>query len=124
MPNSAMIISRSQCRLAARGLTRMALIAILRERVSGDLNALPESALTWWNTHVMTVTHDVAYSMTWVDLKKKMTDKIKLKDMVGGLPDMIQWILWLQKPKDMPEGYRNGHIIDGKRGSSIAERPS
>ncbi|GJR89373.1 hypothetical protein Tco_0213384 [Tanacetum coccineum] len=23
-------------------------------------------ALTWWNTHVMTVTHDVAYSMTWV----------------------------------------------------------
>ncbi|GJU07414.1 putative reverse transcriptase domain-containing protein [Tanacetum coccineum] len=38
---------------------------------------LPEEAgaLTWWNTHVMTVTHDVAYSMTWVDLKKKMTDK-------------------------------------------------
>ncbi|GJT61742.1 putative reverse transcriptase domain-containing protein, partial [Tanacetum coccineum] len=34
-----------------------------------------ECALTWWNTHVMTVTHDVAYSMTWVDLKKKMTDK-------------------------------------------------
>ncbi|GKA20265.1 putative reverse transcriptase domain-containing protein, partial [Tanacetum coccineum] len=31
-------------------------------------------ALTWWNTHVMTVTHDVAYSMTWVNLKKKMTD--------------------------------------------------
>ncbi|GKF20313.1 hypothetical protein Tco_0068951 [Tanacetum coccineum] len=25
--------------------------------------------------HVMTVTHDVAYSMTWVDLRKKMTDK-------------------------------------------------
>ncbi|GJU17011.1 hypothetical protein Tco_1144977 [Tanacetum coccineum] len=23
-------------------------------------------ALTWWNSHVMTVTHDVAYSMTWV----------------------------------------------------------
>ncbi|GJX99949.1 putative reverse transcriptase domain-containing protein [Tanacetum coccineum] len=33
------------------------------------------SALTWWNSHVMTVTHDVAYSMTWVNLKKKMTDK-------------------------------------------------
>ncbi|GJX77629.1 reverse transcriptase domain-containing protein [Tanacetum coccineum] len=25
--------------------------------------------------HVMTVTHDVAYAMTWVDLRKKMTDK-------------------------------------------------
>ncbi|GJQ98756.1 reverse transcriptase domain-containing protein [Tanacetum coccineum] len=34
-----------------------------------------ECALTWWNSHVMTVTHDVAYSMTWVDLRKKMTDK-------------------------------------------------
>ncbi|GJR47063.1 putative reverse transcriptase domain-containing protein [Tanacetum coccineum] len=32
-------------------------------------------ALTLWNTHVMTVTHDVAYPMTWVDLRKKMTDK-------------------------------------------------
>ncbi|GJS97986.1 reverse transcriptase domain-containing protein [Tanacetum coccineum] len=32
-------------------------------------------ALTWWNSHVMTVTHDIAYSMTWVDLRKKMTDK-------------------------------------------------
>ncbi|GJX12035.1 putative reverse transcriptase domain-containing protein [Tanacetum coccineum] len=37
--------------------------------------------LTQWfermetNSHVMTVTHDVAYSMTWVDLRKKMTDK-------------------------------------------------
>ncbi|GJU29843.1 reverse transcriptase domain-containing protein [Tanacetum coccineum] len=44
----------------------MALIAILRER---------GGALTWWNSHVMTVTHDVAYAMTWVDLRKKMTDK-------------------------------------------------
>ncbi|GJZ17685.1 putative reverse transcriptase domain-containing protein [Tanacetum coccineum] len=32
-------------------------------------------ALTWWNSHVMTVTHDIAYSMTWFDLRKKMTDK-------------------------------------------------
>ncbi|GJY02795.1 hypothetical protein Tco_0360947 [Tanacetum coccineum] len=31
---------------------------------------------TWWNSHVMTVTHDVAYSMTWVDfLGLKMTDQ-------------------------------------------------
>ncbi|GJW83483.1 reverse transcriptase domain-containing protein, partial [Tanacetum coccineum] len=32
-------------------------------------------ALTWWNSHVITVSHDVAYAMTWTDLKKKMTDK-------------------------------------------------
>nr|GFD38897.1 reverse transcriptase domain-containing protein [Tanacetum cinerariifolium] len=33
------------------------------------------SALTWWNTYVMIIGHDVAYAMTWTDLKKKMTDK-------------------------------------------------
>ncbi|GKC15173.1 putative reverse transcriptase domain-containing protein [Tanacetum coccineum] len=33
------------------------------------------SALTWWNSHVRTVGHDVAYAMTWTNLKKNMTDK-------------------------------------------------
>ncbi|GJT73739.1 hypothetical protein Tco_1033025 [Tanacetum coccineum] len=33
------------------------------------------SALMWWNSHVKTVGHDVAYAMTWTNLKKKMTDK-------------------------------------------------
>ncbi|GKC51147.1 putative reverse transcriptase domain-containing protein [Tanacetum coccineum] len=33
------------------------------------------SALTWWNSHVRTVGHDIAYAMTWTNLKKKMTDK-------------------------------------------------
>nr|GEV40672.1 reverse transcriptase domain-containing protein [Tanacetum cinerariifolium] len=33
------------------------------------------SALTWWNSHVMTVGPDATYAMTWVDIKKKMTDK-------------------------------------------------
>ncbi|GJU01265.1 putative reverse transcriptase domain-containing protein [Tanacetum coccineum] len=37
-------------------------------------------ALTWWNSHVMTVAHDVAYAMTWTDLKKKMTDKYCLRN--------------------------------------------
>ncbi|GJY98541.1 reverse transcriptase domain-containing protein, partial [Tanacetum coccineum] len=32
-------------------------------------------ALTWWNSHVRIVGHDVAYAMTWTELKKKITDK-------------------------------------------------
>ncbi|GJZ82679.1 putative reverse transcriptase domain-containing protein [Tanacetum coccineum] len=32
-------------------------------------------ALTWWNSYVLTVSHDDAYAMTWADLRKKMTDK-------------------------------------------------
>ncbi|GKE46834.1 putative reverse transcriptase domain-containing protein, partial [Tanacetum coccineum] len=67
------------------------------------------SALTWWNSHVKTVGHDVAHAMTWTNLKKKMTDKYcprgeikkleskmmfpeesdKIEKYVGGLPDMI-----------------------------------
>nr|GEV86891.1 reverse transcriptase domain-containing protein [Tanacetum cinerariifolium] len=33
------------------------------------------SALTWWNFHVTTVGPNATYAMTWVDIKKKMTDK-------------------------------------------------
>nr|GEY42996.1 reverse transcriptase domain-containing protein [Tanacetum cinerariifolium] len=33
------------------------------------------TALTWWNGHVRTLGHDVAYAMTWGTLKKKLTKK-------------------------------------------------
>ncbi|GJW71413.1 reverse transcriptase domain-containing protein [Tanacetum coccineum] len=33
------------------------------------------NALTWWNSHVKTVSHDAAYGMTWKTLKKMTTDK-------------------------------------------------
>ncbi|GJX52181.1 putative reverse transcriptase domain-containing protein [Tanacetum coccineum] len=36
---------------------------------------LQENALTWWNSHVRTVGHDVSYAMAWKTLKKMMTDK-------------------------------------------------
>ncbi|GJS01177.1 putative reverse transcriptase domain-containing protein [Tanacetum coccineum] len=37
-------------------------------------------ALTWWNSHDLTVSHDVAYAMTWAYLRKKMTDKYCLRN--------------------------------------------
>ncbi|GJX06593.1 putative reverse transcriptase domain-containing protein, partial [Tanacetum coccineum] len=33
------------------------------------------NALTWWNSHVRTVGNDIAYVMTWTELKKKITNK-------------------------------------------------
>ncbi|GKD92696.1 hypothetical protein Tco_1372533 [Tanacetum coccineum] len=33
---------------------------------------LMRTALTWWNSHARTVTNEVAYAMTWSDLKKKI----------------------------------------------------
>ncbi|GJT89732.1 putative nucleotidyltransferase, ribonuclease H [Tanacetum coccineum] len=97
-------------------------------------------ALTWWNTHVMTVTHDVAYSMTWVDLKKKMTDILstkrneearglsleleadKIERYVGGLPDMIHGNIVASKPKTMQEAIEMATELMDKRVSTIAER--
>ncbi|GJS33742.1 hypothetical protein Tco_0532124 [Tanacetum coccineum] len=76
-------------------------------------------ALTWWNSHVRIVGHDVAYAMTWIDLRKKMTDKYcprnvkkleaenfpeesdKVERYVGGLPDMIHGSVVASKPKTM-----------------------
>ncbi|GJW06752.1 putative reverse transcriptase domain-containing protein [Tanacetum coccineum] len=78
-------------------------------------------ALTWRNSHVKTVGHDVAYAMTWTNLKKKMTDKYcprgkikkleakiwnlkvkesnKIKKYVSRLPDMINGSVMASKPK-------------------------
>ncbi|GKC52057.1 putative reverse transcriptase domain-containing protein [Tanacetum coccineum] len=71
---------------------------------------LQGNALTWWNSHVKTVSHEVAYGITWKALKKMMTDNYNqsfqelamicsrmfleesdaVEKYIGGLPDMIQ----------------------------------
>ncbi|GJR68963.1 putative reverse transcriptase domain-containing protein [Tanacetum coccineum] len=85
-------------------------------------------ALTWWNSHVMTVSHAVAYAMTWADLRKKMTDKMfpeesdKIKRYVGGLPDMIHGNIVASKPKTMQEAVEMATELMDKKVSTIAER--
>ncbi|GJR67135.1 putative reverse transcriptase domain-containing protein [Tanacetum coccineum] len=81
------------------------------------------SALMRWNSHVRTVSHDVAYAMTWTNLKKKMTNKYcprgeikklevemwnlkvkesdKIEKYVGGLSDMIHRSVKASKPRTM-----------------------
>ncbi|GJR40938.1 putative reverse transcriptase domain-containing protein [Tanacetum coccineum] len=67
------------------------------------------NALTWWNSHVRTVGNDIAYAMTWIELKKKITDKMfpeesdKIEKYVGGLLDMIHGSVVASKPKTMQE---------------------
>ncbi|GJS92830.1 hypothetical protein Tco_0799798 [Tanacetum coccineum] len=66
------------------------------------------NALTWWNSHMKTVTQVVAYAMEWKALKKMMTSSLlpwelalmcgrmfheesdEVEKYVGGLPDMIR----------------------------------
>ncbi|GJT45240.1 putative reverse transcriptase domain-containing protein [Tanacetum coccineum] len=98
-------------------------------------------ALTWWNSHVMTVSHDVAYAMTWADLKKKMTDKycprnemkkleaelwnlkVKIERVLGGIiPDMIHGNIVASKPKTMQEAVEMATELMDKKVITIAER--
>ncbi|GJS15221.1 hypothetical protein Tco_0409693 [Tanacetum coccineum] len=48
---------------------------IVENQIKFATCTLLRSALTWWNSYVRTVGHDIAYAMTWTNLKKKMTDK-------------------------------------------------
>nr|GFA22442.1 reverse transcriptase domain-containing protein [Tanacetum cinerariifolium] len=62
---------------------------IVENQIKFATCTLLRSALTWWNSHVTTVGPDVAYAMTWKNLRKKMTDKYyprgKIKKLEGEL---------------------------------------
>ncbi|GJX00264.1 reverse transcriptase domain-containing protein [Tanacetum coccineum] len=101
------------------------------------------SALTWWNSHVKTVGHDVAHAMTWTNLKKKMTDKYcprgkikklegemwnlkvkesdKIEKYVGGLPDMIHGSVMASKPKTMQDAIEFATEMMDKKIHTFAE---
>nr|GEX28557.1 putative reverse transcriptase domain-containing protein [Tanacetum cinerariifolium] len=94
---------------------------------------LTQCALTWWNSHIMTVGPDAAYAMTWIDMKKKMTDKYclrsdmkklenKIKRYVSGLPDVIHESVVASRPKTMQEAIEMANELIDKRNNSCAER--
>ncbi|GKB30753.1 putative reverse transcriptase domain-containing protein [Tanacetum coccineum] len=102
-------------------------------------------ALTWWKSYVKTVTHKVAYAMTWKTLKKMMTDKyfsrgeikkieiemwnLKVKESdeiekyIGGLPDMIHGSVMASKPKTMQEAIEFATKLIDKKISTFPEWP-
>ncbi|GKB03530.1 putative reverse transcriptase domain-containing protein [Tanacetum coccineum] len=84
---------------------------------------LQESALTWWNSHVRTFEHNIAYAMPWKTLKKMMTDKYypmvridvrydvpqeldEVEKYVGGLPNKIYGSLMASKRPRKKKPYR------------------
>ncbi|GKC63579.1 reverse transcriptase domain-containing protein [Tanacetum coccineum] len=104
------------------------------------------NALTWWNSHVRTVGHNIAYEMTWTNLKKMMTDKYcprgeikkleiemwnlkvkgtdvsdKIKKYVGGLPDMIHGSVMASKPKTMQEAIEMATELMDKKINTFVE---
>ncbi|GJZ60643.1 putative reverse transcriptase domain-containing protein [Tanacetum coccineum] len=58
-------------------------------------------AITWWNSYVMTVSHDAAYAMTWADLRKKITDKYYPRNEMKKLKAEL-WNLKVKGVWEMP----------------------
>nr|GEY96368.1 putative reverse transcriptase domain-containing protein [Tanacetum cinerariifolium] len=99
------------------------------------------STLTWWNSHVTTVGPDAAYEMTWIDMKKNMTDKYcprgkmkklksklwnlreedKIKRYVDGLPDVIHGSVVASRPKTMQEAVEMENELIDKKNNTWAE---
>ncbi|GJU06844.1 putative reverse transcriptase domain-containing protein, partial [Tanacetum coccineum] len=100
------------------------------------------SALTWWNSHVRTVGHNVAYAMTWTNLKKIMTDKYcprgkikklevemmfleesdKIEKYVDGFPNMIHKSVMATKPKTMQDAIEFATELMDKKIGTFVER--
>ncbi|GKA63080.1 putative reverse transcriptase domain-containing protein [Tanacetum coccineum] len=59
------------------------------------------NALTWWNSHVKTVNHEVSYGMTWKALKKMMTDNHCPRGKIKKLE--IDRSVMASKPKTMQD---------------------
>ncbi|GKE33289.1 putative reverse transcriptase domain-containing protein [Tanacetum coccineum] len=102
--------------------------------------------LTWWNSYVRTVGHDVAYAMTWKTSKKMMTNKYCLRGeikklkinyeaqrmfpeesdevekYVDGLPDMIQGSVMVSKPKKMQDAIKFETELMDQKINTLAER--
>ncbi|GKA06661.1 reverse transcriptase domain-containing protein [Tanacetum coccineum] len=95
-------------------------------------------ALMWWNSYVRTVGHDVAYAMTWTNLKKNMNkqnsrgarlrnsrmfskESDKIEKYVGGLPDMIHGSVMASRPKTMQDAIEMATELMDKKISTLAE---
>nr|GFC35142.1 hypothetical protein [Tanacetum cinerariifolium] len=74
---------------------------------------LQRVALTWWNSHVKTVTLGVAQALPWKTLKKMMTDKVE--KYIGGLPDTIHDSMKATRPKTMQEAIEFATELMDKR---------
>ncbi|GJV13590.1 putative reverse transcriptase domain-containing protein, partial [Tanacetum coccineum] len=87
-----------------------------------------ENALTWWNSHMKTVTQDVAYDMDWKALKKMITVKYcpreseDVEKYVGVLPDMIRGNVMSYQPKTMEKAIEFANDQMDQKVLTITER--
>ncbi|GJW96328.1 reverse transcriptase domain-containing protein [Tanacetum coccineum] len=99
------------------------------------------AALTWWNDHVRTLGHDVAYAMTWEIFKKKLMDKYcpkgeikkleielwnlkteKVDKYISGLPDNIHRNVMSVRPKTLDDAIELANDLMHQKLCTYAER--
>nr|GFB96045.1 hypothetical protein [Tanacetum cinerariifolium] len=79
-------------------------------------------ALTWWNTHVQIVGHEVAYELDLLCGRMFSEEADKIEKYVGGLPDMIHGSVVASKPKTMQEAIEIATELMDKKIRTFAER--
>ncbi|GKE30859.1 hypothetical protein Tco_1446243 [Tanacetum coccineum] len=79
-------------------------------------------ALTWWNSHVGTVGHDVAYELALLCFRMFPEESDKIERYVSGLPDMIHASVVASKPKAMQEAIEMATELMDNKISTFAER--
>nr|GEV18095.1 putative reverse transcriptase domain-containing protein [Tanacetum cinerariifolium] len=83
------------------------------------------SSLTLWNSHVKTVGPDVAYPMTWTNLKKKMTDNYcprgEIKKLEVKNPTCFECEAQGHFKRECPKLKNNNHSNQGGYGNALAK---
>nr|GEW65454.1 hypothetical protein [Tanacetum cinerariifolium] len=92
---------------------------------------LLNNALTWWNSHKMTIGTEIAFAMSWRELMKLMTKRFQeltmlctkmvpeeedqIEKYVGGLPDNIKGLVTSVEPTRLQDAIRLANsLIDQK----------
>ncbi|GJV25075.1 hypothetical protein Tco_1377770 [Tanacetum coccineum] len=79
-------------------------------------------ALTWWNSHVRIVGHDVAYELALLCVRMFPEESEKIERYVGSLTDMIYGSVVASKPKTMQEAIEIATELMDKKIRTFAER--
>nr|GEV40718.1 hypothetical protein [Tanacetum cinerariifolium] len=81
------------------------------------------ATLTWWNGHVRTLGHDVAYAMTWGTLKKKLMNKYRPKAYTQCFQELaLMCPKFLADETKKVDKYISG-LLDNIHGNVMSARP-
>ncbi|GJX86077.1 putative reverse transcriptase domain-containing protein [Tanacetum coccineum] len=100
------------------GVRRQCMLLVIACQIKFATCTLQGNALMWWNSHVRTVKHDVAYAMTWKTLKKMMIRYI----CPGAIFKKVEIELWNLKCALLSDANykRAGHLTQDYRSPSAA----